>query len=219
MTRICVAAAVAGAIGFGAPAASADYPGFTLKLTPQSDPIVGKPMIVKATGTMPIDQLPYPYWFSLDAIPTTVTTTCPPDAWMGVQFARGAGGALLVLNQRESPDAAGNFTVPVAVTPTSPGQLLLCGYTDDGLTHTMAYAPLLLNIQAGPATQPGPTRVSPPVEAKRGIRMCRALLSGSAAKNCIRRALRKANARCRRLPSAHGRSACLRAVRRVGRNA
>ena len=37
--------------------------------------------------------------------------------------------------------------IPVAVTPSAPGSLLLCGYTDDGGAVTLARTSLLLHIK------------------------------------------------------------------------
>jgi hypothetical protein len=152
----------------------------------------------------------------------------------------------VVRRQHEVADAAGNFSIPIAVTPTAPGRVLLCGYTDDGMASTLAASTLMLDIKPAPAppatTPPAATPpagampatapstaaepakkdvtrpVSPALEAKRTIRGCRALLDGSTLKHCIRRAIKHANVRCNRLKSRHGRSACLRAVRRVGRS-
>jgi hypothetical protein len=243
MMRLATATAVAGALAVGAPAAPALGAGFTLSVAPQSEAVVGKPLIIQATGTIPPPgDIDIPYWFSLDAIPPSVTSTCPPDAWEGVQFALSNGGAMVVRRQREVGDAAGNFSIPIAVTPTAPGQVLLCGYTDDGAASTLAGASLMLDIKPAPATaappaaappaaaapaaappaakpkQSGSGRVSPALEAKRTIRGCRALLDGSGLRTCVRRAIRHANARCNRLRSRRSRSACLRAVRRVGRS-
>jgi hypothetical protein len=78
--RIC-AALVTAASALGAPAAPALAGGFTLNLAPQSEAMVGRPLIIRATGTVPPVQpgdIALPYWFSLDAIPTAVSTTCPP---------------------------------------------------------------------------------------------------------------------------------------------
>jgi hypothetical protein len=91
--------------------------------------------------------------------------------------------------------------------------VLLCGYTDDGEASTLAIASLLLDIKpAAPSRPPSPSEF-----AAQGIRSCNALLSGSDARSCIRKIVRKANARCRRLPSRPARSRCLRAVRRESR--
>jgi hypothetical protein len=180
-------AALATAAGVAASPAIAEGAN-TLKLTAESGAVVGKPMIVRASGTIPPPgDIAIPYWFSLSAIPPTVTGTCPPDRWEGVQFALGSGGSVLVLSQREVPDAAGNFTVPVAVTPSKAGSVLLCGYTDDGLTNTLARASLRLDIASA-----GSRRHS-------------------------RGALKRASARCRRLQPRRARTRCLRAVRRVAR--
>ena len=203
---------VAAAIALGAAAAPAFAGIFTLSLTPQSEAIVGRPMIIQATGTIPPEDVHLPYWFSLDAIPTAVTTTCPADRWEGAQFANATGGSIVVLTQGEHPDIAGNFTVPVAVTPTAPGTLLFCGYTDDGEATTLAGASLLLDIKPAASSPP-----SPPAYTAQGVKGCRALLAGSDARSCIRKIVRKANARCRRLPTRRARTRCLRAVARTAR--
>jgi hypothetical protein len=229
--RIGAALVAASAIALGAQAAPALADGFTLQLGPQSEAVVGQPLIIQATGTIPPDKVWAPYWFSLDAISTAATTTCPPDRWEGVQFATAAGGAVVVLAQSEKPDPAGNFTIPVAVTPRAPGTVLLCGYTDDGEATTLGTTSLILDIKPAPSTQPagggsGPTSTpvkpsrsgtpSPAEYARQGIKSCRALMSGAAARSCIRDIVRRANARCRRVHSRRGRTRCLRAVRRAG---
>lgn len=213
--KYTVAIAV-GLIALGAPVSQASA-AFTLNLSAPSPAVVGKPMVLQATGTIDLDELQFPYWFSLDAIPTSVTTTCPPDRWEGVQFAQATGGSVVVLSQSEAPDAAGNFSIPIAVTPSAPGSLLLCGYTDDGEASTLATASLILDIQSAPSTRPNSRRLTIPGEAFGAIKTCRALLSGSGLRSCVRRAIRHANARCRRLPSPRKRATCQRAVRRVGR--
>jgi hypothetical protein len=194
-------------LALGANAGPALASSFTLELSaPRA--IVGKPFVLKATGTIPVDEIQFPYWFSLDAIPTAVMTTCPPDRWEGAQIANGAGGAVIVLSQRKTPDAAGRFTIPVAVNPIAPGSLLLCGYTDDGLTNTLAGASLLLDISSGAAP-------SPPQQLAQAIRSCHALLGGTGERRCVRHAVRRATARCRRYASHRRQARCLRNVRRV----
>jgi hypothetical protein len=153
-----------------------------------------------------------------------------------VQFALATGGSVVVLAQTERADAAGNFSIPVAVTPSAAGQVLLCGYTDDGEALTLAGASMLLDIKPAPSSGQGggtsppsapgqPPRPgagsrppSPPAYAAQGIRSCRALLAGPDARSCIRKIVRKASARCRRLHAPHARTRCLRAVRRAKRN-
>jgi hypothetical protein len=213
--RAMIGAAV-GALALATGAAPALADGFTLKLTAPGTPVVGKPMVLQATGTMPPDDIEFPYYFSLDAIPTAVTPTCPPDRWEGVQFAEANGGSVLVLSQMVKPDASGNFSVPVAVTPTAPGSLVLCGYVDDGSLGTMAAASLPFAIQAGQAR---PARVTPAVQVVRDIRSCRALLSGKVLRRCVHRAVKRANGRCRKLKSHRRETRCLRSVRRAARSA
>jgi hypothetical protein len=215
--RIGAALIAFAVIALAAAAAPAFAGGFTLNLTPRSEAVVGRPLIIDATGTIPPGSVQFPYWFSLDAIPTAVTTTCPVDAFEGAQFANATGGAIVVLTQAERPDVAGNFTIPVAVTPSAPGTVLLCGYTDDGAALTLAGASLILDIKPA-SSSPGSRPPSPASYAAQGARSCRALLSGSDARSCIRKILRRANSRCRRLHSRHARTSCLRAVRRAARN-
>ena len=203
---------LAAAIALGAPA-PALAAGFTLDLTPRADAVVGRPLIIDATGTMPPADVGFPYFFSLDAIPTTVTTTCPPDRWEGAQFANANGGSLVVFTQAENPNVAGDFAIPVAVTPRAPGSVLLCGYTDDGADATLAAASLMLHIKPAPFSR----APAPRAYAAQGIRSCRALFAGAQERACVRKIVRRANARCRRLGSRHARRSCLRAVRRVVR--
>ena len=215
--RIHVVAGVVGLLALTGPAAVASASGFTLNLAATSTPVVGTPMILHATGTIPTADLAFPYWFSLDALPTTVTSTCPPDRWEGAQFATSTG-SIVVLSQSEIPDAAGNFSIPIAVTPSAPGSVLLCAYTDDGAATTLAAASLTLNIQPKPATaRAGSGAAGIPAEVRRGIRSCLALLGPADGRGCIRSVVRRADTTCRRLPSRSGRAACLRAVANVVR--
>jgi hypothetical protein len=210
--RIVAAATLA--LAFSIPVGIASASGLTLNLTASSTPVVGRPLILQATGTIPLQDLAFPYWFSLDAIPTAVTTTCPPDRWEGAQFAQ-SNGSILVLSQHETPDPTGHFAIPVAVTPSAPGSLLLCAYTDDGAASTLAAASLTLHIQPKQSTGPSSTAAGIPTQARRGIRSCLALLGAKDGQGCIRSVIRRANRACRRLHSPKGRAACLRAVRKV----
>jgi hypothetical protein len=216
--RICAVLAAGAAIALGAPAAPALATGFTLDLAPQSEAMVGKPLIIDATGTIPPQDVGFPYWFSLDAIPTSVTTTCPGDSFEGAQFANGGGGSIVVLTQSETPDLAGSFTIPVVVTPTAPGSLLMCGYTNDGGAITLANAQVIIDIEPRPSSPASGAAPPPAAYAAQGVKSCRALLGRSGARSCIRRIVRRANGRCRRLHSGHARKRCLRAVRRAARS-
>jgi hypothetical protein len=128
---------------------------------------------------------------------------------MGAVMASNGGGSWIVFIQGEHPDPAGNLTNPVTVTPTAPGTVLLCGYSDDGGGATMAVAQSILDIKPAPSSgawsppSPGAGASSPPspggnasappspqVYAAQGIRRCRARLAGRAAKSCIRDVVR-----------------------------
>src|SRR5262249_31332101 len=153
-------------------------------------------------------------WFSLDAIPPTTTSTCPPDRWEGAQIAEGGGGSIVVLSQSEVPDAAGNFSIPVAITPTLAGSVLLCAYTDDGAAGTAAAASVTLNIKQKPSSQmTGSTTVDIPTQARRGIRSCLAALGHRGSRGCVRTVVKRANTACRRLHVRNSRATCLRTIR------
>ena len=122
MKRLGAMLAAATAIALGATAAPALAGTFTLDLEPQASAVVGRPLVIKATGTVPPEDVGFPYWFSLDAIPAAVTTTCPADQGEGAQFALGSGGSIVVLSQTQHPNLAGDFMIPVAVTPSRAGR-------------------------------------------------------------------------------------------------
>jgi hypothetical protein len=134
----------------------------------------------------------------------------------GLPADQGHRRANIVLSQREHADAAGNFAIQIGITWNAPGSALLCAYTDDGLTNTMAVAPLMLNIQPASSTRPGTAAIRRDLIGD--IRKCRALLADSQNGGCIRNAIRRANTRCRKLRPRGSRTACLRAVRRTARS-
>jgi hypothetical protein len=210
MRAKCTVVAAVGAIALAAPASPAFAAGFTLNLSAPSTPVVGKPMILRATGTIPVEDIQFPY--------TSVVSSCPADHFAAKQVAIGTGGSIVILSQSEVPDAAGNWSIPIGVTPSAPGSLLLCGYTDDGAATTLARTSLIFNIQPAPSTRAPASgrRATIPEEARSGIRGCRALLRDSS--GCERRVIRRANARCRRLPSRRSRTRCLRGVSRLARS-
>ena len=101
-----------------------------------------------ADGTIPVRDLFFSYWFSLSALRPSVTSTCPEDHWEAVQLAQSTGGAVIVLSQREIANATtGAFSIPVGITATAPGRLLLCAYTDDGATQTLVTTSMMLDIK------------------------------------------------------------------------
>jgi hypothetical protein len=174
----CVGAGVV-ALGVAGPAA-ADI--FTLTLKAPATTVAGQPVGIQASGIDPTDQSAL--YLELDAVPTSVATACPSGYLDGGQLASGSGGDLIAFDQREDFDTAGNFANAEAFTPTSPGQLLLCAYTDDGAGDTLATASAILNVQAaggggGKAAKPA-NRVRPRVTRSGGKLSCsRGVWSGS----------------------------------------
>jgi hypothetical protein len=171
-TCICTAVAVAGVIVLGAPASSALGEGFTLDLSVPSTVFIGRPVIAHGTGTVPPRDAEFSYWFSLDAIPAAVLSTCPADRWEAAQIAQSTGGGILILSQREVRDPAGNFSIPFGFTPLRPGSVLLCAYTDDGAATTLARASQTITVQGGGAGgKPANTR-TPRVSRSHATLVC-----------------------------------------------
>ena len=75
------------------------------------------------------------------------------------------GGEVLDEFHREDEDAAGNFSMPVAYTPRTTGRFLICGYSDDAATTTLATASLALTVEAAAGSGPGPA--AEPASVKR----------------------------------------------------
>jgi len=135
------------ALGTSAGPAAAGAETFTLGLSAPTV-VAGKSAVMRADGTIPVRDLFFSYWFSLSAIRPSVMSTCPEDHWEAVQIAQSTGGAVLVLSQREIANAeTGAFSIPIGITATAPGKLLLCGYTDDGATQTLAATSMMLEIR------------------------------------------------------------------------
>ena len=135
------------ALGTSAGPAAAGADSFTLGLSAPTV-VAGKSAVLRADGTIPVRDLFFSYWFSLSAIRPSVMSTCPEDHWEAVQIAQSTGGAVLVLSQREIANAeTGAFSIPIGITATAPGKLLLCAYTDDGATQTLAATSMMLDIR------------------------------------------------------------------------
>src|SRR5262249_8851273 len=102
LTHITALAALALCVA----AAPALADGFSLNLVPQSQAVVGTPLMLQANATIPPQDVEFPYWFSLVWIPTSFTTSCPTDHFEGSQIATASGGGIIVLRQSERPDPA-----------------------------------------------------------------------------------------------------------------
>ena len=153
----------AGIVGLGTAAAPALGQTHTLNLSaPSSTAVVGQTIIIQASGSNEQEPIvDFSSYLTVVAIPTSVLSACPADYSSGKQVARSTsaeGGEVLDEYHREEEDAAGNFSMPVAYTPRFAGRFLICGYTDDAATTTLATASLALTVEAaagsGPAAEP-----------------------------------------------------------------
>ena len=114
--------------------APADIP-YTLTLSAPQTATVGTAFVMTASGTEPIDQ--GALYLDVYEIPASVVTTCPSGYLQAGQLA-GSTGNDVAFYDRETPDGSGNFSMPVAFTPSKAETELFCAYTDDEATDTLA---------------------------------------------------------------------------------
>jgi hypothetical protein len=160
-TRILAAALGAGAIAAAAQAAPALGADFSLSLSGSSTGVVGRPMLLQATGKNPPPaEYWFPTWLQVDAIPAGSISACPAEAQQSTQFVVATGGEHLAFAHRENPAADGSFTHPVGFTPKQPGRWLICGYTTVTILSTRATASL--TVDATSASPPAALAPAPP---------------------------------------------------------
>jgi hypothetical protein len=128
---------------------------FTLNLSVPPSGTDGQAMAITASGNDPTDG--GALYLEIDVIPTTLSTTCPTGYLNGSQLAASTpSGSLVAFDQRETFDAAGNFSNINAYTPGATGKFLFCAYTDDGAGDTLATASMTtsITIAAPPVKKP-----------------------------------------------------------------
>jgi hypothetical protein len=168
----------AGILGLGVGATPALGQTHTLNLSGPSTAAVGQPIIIQASGSNEQEPIvDFSSYLTVVAIPTSVLSACPADYSSGKQVALSSsaqGGEVLDEFHREDEDAAGNFSMPVAYTPGTPGRFLICGYTDDAATTTLATASLALTVEAagsGPGSAAEPASVKRPRVSRSGRKL------------------------------------------------
>ena len=144
--RAILSIVLAGGAGLCAAASPAGADTFTLTISAPASAPTGKPFSVTGSGGDPTDQ--GALYLEIDEIPASFTTTCPASYLDGGQVASSTGGTLVAFDQRENFDASGAFSNLNAFTPTAPGKVLFCGYTDDGATDTLATASAITTVTA-----------------------------------------------------------------------
>jgi hypothetical protein len=156
----------AGVVGLATTAPPAAAGTFTLSLTaPPAPPQIGRPMVLQAAGTMPPEDVTYPYYLIVAAISRTVLPTCPAGYWDGVQIANSTGGGVIDLGRAIRPDLSGAWSNPIGITPWLPGSYLICAYVGDGANTTLATATFGLDV---PAPAPRPANVARPRVVRSG---------------------------------------------------
>jgi hypothetical protein len=193
--------------------------GFSLKLSAPSSAVVGQPIVLTANGKNPAPaQYPYPTYLDVEAFRPSVVPTCPSTQSAAGGLAAGTGGAVLAWDVQMNIDGSGAFSIPFGLTPAAPGPVLVCGYTAGLAGETLASGSLTLSVRAaGASNHPSKPAANIPLDARRGIRSCLALLGPKQGRGCVRHVVNRANAACRRLRSRQSRTRCLRAVRATAR--
>jgi len=164
VSRLQLAAATT-AVALGAWASPALAGTYTLNMTAPATAVVGQPVVLQANGSNPPDDF-FSSWLDIDALPTTAVSSCPAGYLNASQLANTTGGDQIAVAQREDVDSGGNFTMPLGWTPSSPGRFLICGYTNDGASATLAMASLAMDVQ--PATKQAPAEQPAPPPATAG---------------------------------------------------
>jgi hypothetical protein len=134
---------------------------YTLNLSAPDAVDAGDTTIIQASGSNPPDDF-FSSWLDMSAIPTSVLAACPADYLNANQIARSSsaqGGEVIINSQREDVDGSGNFSMPIAYSPTKPGGFHICGYTNDGATTTLATASLIMTVRgSSPGAKPANVR-------------------------------------------------------------
>jgi hypothetical protein len=153
-------AAVLCVLGLGASASQASAAnGFSIGVAGPSTASMGQLLTLKVSGKNPTPGPPDDYWFgtwlSVDVIPTQVASSCPPTHDEGYQLGQAGaayGGGYLVFTQREPVNANGDWSITVGYTPNVAGKKLICAYSDDGYTNTLAVGQHTIEVAAAGAT-------------------------------------------------------------------
>jgi hypothetical protein len=159
--RVSALTSVAAAVALGVASSAALGANFTLNLSVASSGTVGKAMAVTASGVDPTDG--GALYLEIDAIPTTLSPTCPTGYLNGSQLAASTpDGALVAFDQSETFDASGNFSNINGYTPASAGTFVFCAYTDDGAGDTLAATSASTTITAATSPPAKPVNTTKP---------------------------------------------------------
>jgi hypothetical protein len=152
-TTLKVSLVIAGLLGSisASPAVAADSFGIAIAGPPAAT--VGQSLSLQVSGKNPP---PAEYWydsyFSVEALPAAAMPACPAGHEEGSQAAvetvGNGGGHVTPVWVRERPDASGAWSASLAYTPKAPGRFLLCAYTNDGFTNTLAAAATAIQVNS-----------------------------------------------------------------------
>ena len=134
---VALAAAAAPALG--------NEPGYSLNISGPSSTTAGQSVLFQASGTNPSTDF-FTSWLDVYAIPASAMSSCPDGYITAMQVANTTGGEQVTNGQREEADSSGNWSMPFGYAPSRAGRMLICGYTNDGATGTLATASVVLDV-------------------------------------------------------------------------
>lgn len=143
---------------------------FTLSLSLPSKGIVNEAMNVTATGNDPSN--PGGLYLEIDAIPTTEAPLCPSDFMSARNLASSSSnGQYISFMQPEHLDTSANFSIVNMFTPIATGAYLICAYSDDGVSGTLATASMTTTITTAPPPVKKPVNATRPLVTGSGGRL------------------------------------------------
>lgn len=162
--------AAVGILSLAAMATPALGQNYVLNMSAPATTAAGETILINAAGANPPTDF-FTSWLDVYAIPASVLTTCPAGYLNASQVASSTharGGTHIAVAQREDVDEAGRFSMSVAYTPTTVGPFLICGYTNDGATGTLARASLMVTVQQASTGGGGGGGGQPGAEPRKG---------------------------------------------------
>ncbi len=136
------------ALGVAAAPALGNEPGYSLNISGPSSATVGQSIIYQASGTNPATDF-FTSWLDVYALPAGSVSSCPEGYTTAMQLANTTGGDQVTNAQREEADENGNWAMPFGYAPSKAGRMLICGYTNDGATGTLATTTVILDVAGG----------------------------------------------------------------------
>jgi hypothetical protein len=156
LARKLALAAALGALALGVITPAAGAYSFSIGVSAPANATVGRPVPLQVNGVNPP---PAEYWFnsyfSVEALPASVFPMCPAGHEEGsqavVETVAAGGTHVTPVWVRERVSDSGAWLASLAYTPRAAGRMLLCAYTNDAFTHTLARASTAVDVRSAKA--------------------------------------------------------------------